>query len=300
MFRFHPLLLLVLVPVLAEAQQVPDSTFTYAAARPAYAIGAGPRVVVDEAHHNFHRIGERYMAFANVVRGDGYQLTAGTEPFTTAGLQDARILVISNALGDDGPWQLPTVPAFTADEVHTVEAWVRAGGSLFLIADHMPFGGAAAEMAAAFGFNWINGYAFRKDNGPEQFSRTAGNLLACPITDGSTPDERIDRITLFTGSAFVPPPEARPIIRLGEDYEILLPQQAGQFSDTTARIDGRYFHGGAMLEYGSGRVVCSSEAAMFSAQLAGPTRQPMGMNQPEVGQNAQFLINIIHWLDKRL
>ena len=45
-----------------------------------------------------------------------------------------------------------------------------------------------------------------------------------------------------------------------------------------------------------GRVAAFGEAAMFSAQLGGPESLPMGMNAPEAGQNAQFLLNVFHWL----
>jgi hypothetical protein len=257
-------------------------------------------VVIDEAHFNFHRLEGRYLSFANVLRTDGYRVEAGTLPFRSKDIQSARILVISNALGDDGPWQLPTATAFAPEEVHVVEAWVRAGGSLFLIADHMPFGGAAAELGAAFGFIWINGFALRKDDGPERFTRKDGDLHACAITDGTNANERIENITLFTGSAFICPPGATSITCLNNAYDILLPQQAWVFTDITARIDGRHYCNGAMLEYGQGRIVCFAEAAMFSAQLAGPERRPVGMNQRDVGDNAQLLLNIIHWLDRRL
>jgi len=37
---------------------------------------------------------------------------------------------------------------------------------------------------------------------------------------------------------------------------------------------------------------------MFSAQLAGPNRSPVGLNRPEARQNNQLLLNIIHWLDQ--
>jgi cytochrome c peroxidase len=38
------------------------------------------------------------------------------------------------------------------------------------------------------------------------------------------------------------------------------------------------------------------EAAMFTAQLAGPAKNPMGMNSPEAKKNYQFLLNVVHWL----
>ena len=38
------------------------------------------------------------------------------------------------------------------------------------------------------------------------------------------------------------------------------------------------------------------EAAMFSAQRAGPSGQPMGMNAPGADENFQFVLNVLHWL----
>jgi hypothetical protein len=38
------------------------------------------------------------------------------------------------------------------------------------------------------------------------------------------------------------------------------------------------------------------EAAMFSAQVSGPQRLPMGMNAPLAEQNAQFVLNVLRWL----
>ena len=282
------------------AQQVPDSAFMYRARTPAYAQGKGPVVVLDEAHFNFHTLGGRYAAFGKVLAGDGYVLRPGTGPFSPTTLQDARILVIANALADNGEWNLPTASAVTPDECLAVKRWVTEGGSLLIIADHMPFGGAATDLAAAFGFNWVNGFALRKDEEREVFSRKAGNLLPTAVSDGADPAERIDSIELFTGSAFLAPAEASVITSLLDDYRILLPTRAWQFSDTTAYIEGGHFVNGAMLPFGQGRVVCFGEAALFSAQLAGPQRRPVGLNAPGAEQNAQLLLNLIHWLDHRL
>jgi carotenoid cleavage dioxygenase-like enzyme len=76
-------------------------------------------------------------------------------------LKGIRILVIANALNKINieNWYIPTPSAFTVKEIETVRKWVKEGGSLFLIADHMPMGGAAAELAAAFGFHFTNGFA---------------------------------------------------------------------------------------------------------------------------------------------
>lgn len=298
--RSWTLLLAALICSLVRAQQVPDTAFRYKAAVPAYAQGKGPVIILDEAHFNFHTLHGRYSAFGHVLADDGYVLRPGMEPFTPTALADARILVMANALPDTGAWKLPTASAVTPEECAAVEQWVRAGGSLFIIADHMPFGGAAAELAATFGFNWINGFAFRKDEGNEFFTRKASNLLPTALTNGTGPTERIDSIRLFTGSAFLAPPEATVIISLLDDYQILLPANAWQFSDTTAQFEGKHFVNGALLPFGQGRVVCFGEAAMFSAQLAGTQHKPMGMNAHGAEQNAQLLLNLIHWLDRRL
>ncbi|MEO8182587.1 MAG: hypothetical protein ABI895_27460 [Deltaproteobacteria bacterium] len=53
---------------------------------------------------------------------------------------------------------------------------------------------------------------------------------------------------------------------------------------------------GAVMDAGKGHLAVFGEAAMFSAQLAGPAQMPMGMNHPLAKQNAQFVLNVMHWL----
>src|SRR3712207_5972099 len=88
----------MLASSLALAQQIPDPAFNPSIADPAYAPGAGPLVLLDEAHHNFHTASGRYQAFANLLRRDGYVVEASKTPFTEASLARGRILVIANAL----------------------------------------------------------------------------------------------------------------------------------------------------------------------------------------------------------
>lgn len=52
----------------------------------------------------------------------------------------------------------------------------------------------------------------------------------------------------------------------------------------------------AYRTFGRGRVVVSGEAAMFSAQLAGPQQFPMGLNNPAAVQNIKLLRQIMAWL----
>ena len=64
----------------AAAQQQADTLFQPAVSNPAYAPGAGPGVLVDEAHHNYHTVEGRYQAFASVLRW--MMLTAASGPMT--------------------------------------------------------------------------------------------------------------------------------------------------------------------------------------------------------------------------
>jgi hypothetical protein len=119
-------------------------------------------VLVDEAHFNFHTAGERYRAFAELLRSDGYVVEPSNRKFTREALGGGRLLVIANALAErngSGNWTLPTPSAFTDEEIAAVKQWVEGGGSLLLIADHMPFPGAAEKLAAAFDVTLNNGFA---------------------------------------------------------------------------------------------------------------------------------------------
>jgi hypothetical protein len=133
------------------SQQVADTSFNPVISRPEYAMGKGPVILIDEGHNNFHTTGGRYLPFAMLLRTDGYVVKGTAGEFKEPGLNKARILVIANALNslNTQNWFLPTPSAFTDPEIDIVKRWVRTGGSLFLIADHMPMGGAAAGLATA-------------------------------------------------------------------------------------------------------------------------------------------------------
>jgi hypothetical protein len=282
------------------AQQVADSAFAPAIAHPAFAPGQGPVVRLDEGHHDFHTLNGRYLTFGRLLRRDGYVVLPAPGRFTRQLLDSTRVLVIANALnevnaGDN--WKLPTPSAFEPDEIAAVRDWVQDGGSLLLIADHMPFGGAATDLAAAFGIGFSNGFAFDpRGGGLAVFRRTDGTLAASPITDGRDPSERVDSVVAFTGQAFRLIGPGTPLMTFPAGWSLLLPVEAWQFSDLTQRLSAEGLLQGAVTRYGRGRVAAFGEAAMFSAQLAGPQRRPMGMNAPAAAQNPQFLLNVLHWL----
>jgi hypothetical protein len=238
-----------------------------------------------------------------VVRGN-------TQPFTAASLAALDVLVIANPLAERNldDWSLPTPSAFTPAEIAAVRGWVEGGGALLLIADHMPFPGAAGELAATFGIEMRNGFAVTdaSPTGIFTYHRSDGSLRDHPITAGRFADERVDSVRVFTGSAFRPVTASgagpgggvavEPLMVLPAGAVSLEPEEAWVFDPDTPREEMGGWLQGVALSVGQGRVVVLGEAAMLSAQLAGPQQQPMGMNAPEAAQNPIFGLNLVRWL----
>ncbi|MFN8580189.1 MAG: hypothetical protein U0163_04325 [Gemmatimonadaceae bacterium] len=287
-----------------SAQQVADSSFRAKLVAPSYPAGTGPRVLLDEGHSNFHTLSGRYLPFGRVLQQDGYVVAPSAHTVTRAVLDSARVFVIANALApvNETDWYLPTPSAFTDAEIRTLERWVSDGGSLLLIADHMPFAGAAESLAAAFGIAFANGFALDStlEHGDMHFRRSDATLASHAITNGEGPGARIDSVTAFTGQAFRLLGPGTPLLTLSPGTVLLMPEEAWLFSKRTPRTAATGLLQGAVLHHGRGRVAVFGEAAMFSAQLGGPTRTPMGMNDPQAAQNPQFLINVMKWLTGQL
>ncbi len=285
----------------AASQQVADTNFIVQFENQAFEPGTGPLVLIDEAHNNFHTAGGRYLAFATLLRRDGYVVRPSAQPFSAETLAAVDILVISNAINDQNvdDWSLPIHPAFTDSEVAAVHEWVSEGGALMLIADHMPMPGAAAGLAEAFGVRFLNGFAFESEtqtDPPTIFRRSDRSLRSHPVTDGESGAERVDSVASYTGQAFDPGTLTTPIMVFRPDAVSFNPEVAWRFTEGTPRVAVGGWAQGAVMQYGEGRAAFFGEAAMFTAQLAGPDRTPMGMNRPEAVQNQRFLRNVMRWL----
>jgi hypothetical protein len=271
---------------------------------PTFARGKGPIVLIDEAHNNFHTASGRYRPFAKLLEADGFVVRSSGARFDSASLATGRVLVIANAVSTENrdEWRWPSHSAFGPAEIAAVAAWVRHGGSLLLIADHQPFAGAADSLANTLGVFFANGFAMPPAGGKRPgeivFRRGAG-LIRHAIVDGTSPAQRVDSVVSFTGSAFR---LARSVERAGElmrlpaGTRVRMPVVAWQFSDSTPEFRGDGMLQGAVFPLGKGRVAVFGEAAMFSAQVTGPERLPMGMNAPYAAGNPQFVLNTLHWL----
>lgn len=304
MSRMRPMwasLVAVLVPLALLVQEPPLPAHVSA-----QVATRQPVIVFDEGHFNFHTTRGSYSQFAELLRKDGYAIIAHPRLLDRKALEQARVLVIVNALSAQGnsaeretlPWRWTreaAMPAFTRDECDAVEHWVREGGGLLLIVDHAPYPAAARNLADRFGVELRN--ATTRDPTPENhaqtpstlvFTRSNGLLGDHAITRGRDPSERINAITTFTGSSLAGPPGSTAFLRLSEAaYDAFL-KSAGA---PEQRMSGKGRAQGVALQFGKGRVVVLGEAAIFRTEILEASRQA-GFD------NRQLSLNIVRWLSE--
>lgn len=288
-------LCLLCLSLAVTAQQLADPEFNTSVEKPAY-TKSEPRVLFDEAHHNFHTTEGRYKPFVDLLMNDGYRIVRNRQSFSKSTLSTFKVLVIANALGaeemdDDGA----DASAFTEEECQAVQEWVKNGGSLLLIADHAPFGGAATSLANRFGVEMSKGFTYDQANSVEGspsvliFSRDNKLLTSHPITEGRDQSERLNRVQSFTGQSLKGPADSVSILKLADTAR----DSPDRNVDTSVSAAGRAQ--ALAFKFGKGRVVVQGEAAMLSAQISGPEKNKMGMNVPG-NDNRQYALNVMHWL----
>ena len=253
-----------------------------------------PRVLFDEAHHNFHTAGGRYKPFADLITSDGYQVIPNREKFTRAVLDQGDILVIANALGAEGMGR----PTRRTRRSPTPSATPSATGSrtaarLLLITDHAPFGAAAESLAKRFGVDMSKGAAStRRTRGRRHglvFSRENHLLGDHPITRGRDDSERVDQR----------PDLHRPVAQgpRGERADPQARRHGGRPTRSTREgVSAAGRAQGLAFAFGKGRVVVMGEAAELSAQVFGQP-SPVGDERPGI-DNRQLALNIMHWLSR--
>lgn len=216
------------------------------------------------------------------------------------------MLVIANALG-----QAQGSSAFTELECEAIKAWVEHGGALLLIADHRPFGAAAATLAKRFGVAMSNSFTVDASNYDQKtgipsfllFNRQNQLLANHPIIQGRNKSERINQVLTFTGQSLSIPPRSVAFLRLSDTAKDLN-QRVARVAEVSSASGASAAHRaqGVALSLGNGRVVILGEAAMLSAQLLKSPDQPdlpIGMNRSGF-DNQQLALNIIHWLSRLL
>lgn len=284
----------------------PDRSFSTAVARPA-CVTRHPAVLIDEAHYNAHTAVSGFGPFATLMQNDGYEVRRNAAAFAPEVLRGVDVLVIANAAGGSNPKlfgiNLEPLrkgtregPAFRDGEIAAVRGWVEQGGSLLLVADHHPFGAAAAEMAAAFevtmhgGFTEVaHQYPGQRDPAAIEFARENGLLADHPITNGRSAEERVTRVRSFTGQSLTAAPEALLLKLPASATEVVPPKLKARPAGNAQAV---------AFALGRGRVVIFGEAGMLTAQVTAEGEH-FGMNVDGL-DNRQLALNVMHWLSRLL
>src|ERR1700738_476504 len=222
-------------------------------------------------------------------------------------------------------------PAFTDQECDAVRDWVKGGGALLLIADHAPMGAANQILAQRFGVDMRSSFTndsanHDKETGSNSFlvyTRDNGLLIDHPITRGRDVSEHINSVMTFTGQSLKGPAGSVAFLKLADTaMDVPAPSQAdiqaaierarqgGQsqvplpggmnlppgaiavrVQPSQAGISAAGRAQGLVFGFGKGRVVVLGEAAMLSAQMAGPGGMKFGMNRSGI-DNRQLALNI--------
>ena len=318
-------------PVAGCTGQCGNSGVLVSVPNPAYGAGTGPTVTIDHGHVNYHRIDgvqKRFNVFKEVVEADGYQVTSTSAQFSTSYFSaqpPGSVLVIAGARGS---FAAPEV--FNPSEVDALLDWVYNGGKLLIAADHKPYSVSYTAIMDRLGIS-IPDDSNAPDNGgvavyPTQCStwitppwgvcRTYGFYMSTtptpwqsamdanhPVVQGRAGfDESVNRVFLARGIGFQisgPPLNVDPS-EVNIQAVAVLPASAHYFTSTfhTAPVPG--YLSALSIEYGSGRIFVQGETSALTGQVsnAGTEKASVfGIGARGREEHAQFVLNIMHWLD---
>jgi len=273
---------------------------------PKFNLETSQRVLFDSGHGNSHDIKTTYAPFATLLKNDGIVLHRHEGLITENTLQDIELLIIANAtpIGDT---ESETSGAFTVSEINLLRNWVENGGSLLLIADHDPFGSAAAGLAKAFGVEmssvWtVDSLRFSEVIGKTtwlEFSEENNGLGQHNILQSENPESPVRRVITFTGQSLSFDSTWTSILQLSPYARNYYSRSEAKVaaSDTTTYFPVPYQSQLIAREYGNGRIVIAGEAAMFTAQevriFFKSYRAGFNYNGYD---NKNLILNIVRWL----
>lgn len=332
-------LLTILYPFLVTAQQPTrtmekasraeindDGTYSAKLDHPAF-VGAGPVVLLDEAHGNLHFD----KAFVTLVSADGYRVLVSREPLKYEELRTVKILVIMNP-GVFMPltWRQNPRPLFTDVEAAAVKDWIAAGGSLLFASgtreaetDEMLM----SHLGVTFSQDLLLDRELLPPKGVEQpqapqrltFTREKQMIASHSIMEGHAESERVNTIALDHASPIVKVPDNAIVLLHCSETALIVPRD-WLLKKQEAEAEGELLKGktesqpvtmqslsapapkvavAVAFTLGKGRVVVIGNSPLLSSVvrqtvfLGNPVSQKVGLGD---GDNQKFTLNIMHWL----
>ena len=277
-----------------------DSLFSKKIVDKSYSRSSGPLVLIDKGHNNYHTLQGRFKPFGKLLEYDGYRVDELSDIMLLNQLQP-DVLVIANAIHRDNVsnWTSTISQAFLTDEIDIIVKWVKNGGALLLIADHFPFPEAIMDLSKKFGFVSSNSFVIKKQSGKGWFSYTREEKTLNTSALEIIGKPNLDSIMSFTGHCFkIENKNASSIFDLNIGYKAILPKRYAKNSseDIIINNDLTDCSQGAITSFGKGKVAFFAEAAMFTSQLYGQDKVPMGFNSPLAESNIIFIQGILKWL----
>ncbi len=302
-------ILLLIIPVLIFSSciyQRADMRADMSVDMPKFDSANAPNVLFDAGHENFHNIHTTYEPFATLLKNDGVLIREHQGLFTENSLTNIDLLIIANAWAPEQK-EGGVTSAFSESEIQVLTDWIRKGGSLWLIADHDPFGGAASYLASALGVGMasvrtVDTLRVNPEIGRNtwlEYTQENGGLGQHSILQGDSPESAIKRVITFTGQSLSFDSTWTSILRLSQSAQNYY-TRADASSASTDTSTYYAVPGQSQLiarKYGDGRIVIAGEAAMFTAQEVRIFFKTIHFGFNYQGyDNKKLAVNIIHWL----
>lgn len=294
----HSLLLLIIVLSACEAETAaPDQR---------------PLMLVDRGHNNWYwKPDETDPVMHEFLVESGFQVRSNKGAYTKKVLGGVKIVQTGNAFppGDNEDWSQPASSAFSTGEINLLQEWVKEGGSLLVVVEHMPFPAAYAGLLSAFGVEVSDGFALDgtkledlsqagiANAGYLIFHHEDGLLADHPILNGTSGFEKIDFVSTDVGAAFRLPEGAVSLVTLGVGSVSLETGNSWVFDEKTIYRDVTGWSQAGILEHGRGRVAVLGDSFLFTAP--GFIEPPFVEHEKDIqyGKNNHiFTRNLIRWL----
>lgn len=294
-----------------KPSQTAESGYSFDNDNPAYEAAKGPLIRIHRYVSPYVQRGA-FEPFRTLVETDGFRVEWLDKQVSPDLLGETDILVIANAYtrGGANDFQnfttLDAPSVYSPEEIAMIVDFVKAGGSLLILADHSPFAGGTIKLAEALGFVFMTGIALHNRSLSEEilgnidFRREGegmlvGKLSAHPIVDGALGRKTISHYYAFEGQAIIPPPEATTLLTIPENFETMLTFAVRRDFYSAPRLDASGLSQGSVLELGKGRVAVFGETGGFTSQSQ-DGRPPFGLSSPLADENAEFVLSTMRWL----